>query len=461
MKKIFLILFLFVGLASSVNYLPESALRANASLSMDSTYPGDIEMWGGAINNWTGGDREKMANYDLIIKAIGTDLYAIHANGTVLSTGTTSNCGAVWNEGVDAIRSGSIGKMTVFVDAPVLVTTETMYLYSYMRVFGVGGGLPAIYVATDIPILKCNDTGGSGNNAEIFLQDLYLEYTGKNIYTSGHVELWAPNQCTVSRVATRTPNIIGNSSLNRGGIRLLSTANPGTVYSWLNRIIDCPCTGIEFENVSDSWVVRCDVYNGLHSDYAIRIGNNSNSLKFLYNHIIAQNDAGIAFTASNSNSILVGNYFEPIMAVTAGLQEYGIYFDSSGTYQYIDISNNVMAGLGGVALYLSNVRDSTVRGNRIYSCNRNYLNGLAFIYLREDTANKCRSNIVSDNILRDDWNEATSNLGIMEYNGAEDPNENLIHGNIVRGGAFDSPGISLVGTDSKNYDNVVLYTWDP
>lgn len=62
--------------------------------------------------------------------------------------------------------------------------------------------------------------------------------------------------------------------------------------------------------------------------------------------------------------------------------------------------------------------------------------------------------------MHDDYNEATSNLGIMEYNGTEDPNENLIHGNIVRGGAFDSPGISLVGTDSENYDNVVLYTWD-
>lgn len=51
MKKIFLILFLFVGLASSVNYLPETAMKANASFSMDSTSPGDIEMWGGSIHN--------------------------------------------------------------------------------------------------------------------------------------------------------------------------------------------------------------------------------------------------------------------------------------------------------------------------------------------------------------------------------------------------------------------------
>ncbi len=53
MKKILIVLFVLVGIASSVNYLPETALKANASLSMDETYPGNFEMWNGNINNAT------------------------------------------------------------------------------------------------------------------------------------------------------------------------------------------------------------------------------------------------------------------------------------------------------------------------------------------------------------------------------------------------------------------------
>lgn len=443
------LLLVSVGIGSAVNKLPATE------------FAGNVDMNGNAVSNWIGGDREKIANYDMIFKSIGSNLYAIHANGTILATGTISDSGPVWNSAVDQLRSGSIGKMTVFIDAPVLATTVPHYCYSYMRVFGVGGGLPTIYTASDIPIFKCNDTGGSGNNAEILLQDLYLEYTGTASYTSGHVELWTPNQCTLIRITTRTPNIISGGADNRGGIRLLSTASPTTVYSWLNRIYDCPVTGIEFENVSDSWVVNCDIYNGQHGNYSIRIGNDSNNLKILNNHIIAQNESGIAFLADNSNTIIRGNVFEPIMAVTAGLQEHGIYFDSGGSYRNIHILNNVMIGLGGVPLYLVNVHDSFISGNLLTTCNRNYDDGLAYIFLKADTEHKCRSNIITGNIMRDDWNEATSNLGILEYNGIYDPNENLIHGNIVRGGAFDSPGITIIGADSKTYDNIVLYSWGP
>jgi hypothetical protein len=443
------LLLVSAGIGSAVNRLPATE------------FVGGVDMNGNDISNWIGGDRERIVNYDMILKSIGTDLYAIHANGTILATGTTSDSGPVWNSGVDAIRSGSIGKMTVFIDAQALTTTVPHYCYSYMRVFGVGGGLPAIYTASDIPIFKCNDTGGSGNNVEILLQDLYLEYTGTAAYTAGHVELWTPNQCTLIRITTRTPNIISGGADNRGGIRLLSTASPNTVYSWLNRIYDCPTTSIEFENVSDSWVVDCDIYNGQHGNYSIRIGNNSHSLKILNNHIIAQNESGIAFLADNFNTIIRGNVFEPVMAVSKGLTEHGIFFDPGGEYNHIDISDNLMVGLGGVPLYLSNVRNSIISNNRLFTCNRNFDDGLAYIFLKADTEHKCRSNVVSGNIIRDDWNEATSNLGILEYNGIYDPNENLIHGNIVRGGAIDSPGITIIGADSETYDNIVLYSWDP
>lgn len=448
---------LLAVIGSAQNYMPEFTMEPGGNLTFSG---GNLYLAGGDIDSWVGNNREELANYDLIIKSIGTDLYGIHANGTILSTGTTSNCGAVWNEAVDAMRSGSVGKMTVFVDAATLTTTETMYLYSYMRVLGTGGGLPAVYVASDIPIFKCNDTGGSGNNPEILLQDLYLEYTGTDLYTSGHVELWSPNQCTVIRVTTRTPNIIGGGNTNRGGIRLLSTATPGTVYSWLNRVIDCPCTGIEFENVSDSWIIRNDIYNGLHGNYSVRIGNNSNSLKIMDNHIIAQNDSGIAFLASNENTIISGNYFEPIMAVSAGLTEHGIYFDSAGTYRFIDISNNVMRGLGGVGIYAQNVRDSVISENKLENLNRNYNNDTGYIMLSAVTENKCWSNVVQGNIMRDDWNEASTNYGIMEVDGTYDPNYNRIVDNIIRGGAFDSPGVVVVGANTIT-NNTISYVWDP
>jgi hypothetical protein len=48
-----IIIILMIGIGSAQNYMPEFTMEPDAGIEMDSTTPGDIEMWGGEINNAT------------------------------------------------------------------------------------------------------------------------------------------------------------------------------------------------------------------------------------------------------------------------------------------------------------------------------------------------------------------------------------------------------------------------
>lgn len=53
LKIIIMALLLLAGIGSAVNYMPEFMMEPGAGIEMDSTTPGDIEMWGGNVNNAT------------------------------------------------------------------------------------------------------------------------------------------------------------------------------------------------------------------------------------------------------------------------------------------------------------------------------------------------------------------------------------------------------------------------
>lgn len=450
MKKILIVLFLLVGIASSVNYLPETALRANASLSMDANFPGNFEMFTGNINNATYVNSTYISitpiQFNAIIYYDGSNAIARYGNGTIISSG--SDNATVIQASHDAIYATGGGK--ILVNDYFTNINTTINQNGTIAFIGEGDNTNILtgFEGTADPIINITRTDPRGK---------FIPLENLRIRTIG-----ASNDGVASSTAT-------DMSISKCQFRTDGSNGSMINVTWFSNSLIEDCVFYQEDEDQTGTAIKiwgsgstyCAinskiVHNSIsHFDKAISITTDSKDyvagMDISHNKVLGWNNYGVYINGSGScnvaDNMIDGNVL------------YGIYFDNCNLLHITD-NDILMSGSGAQGVFgnLTNGGGSGIwiESNTVY----NYDGGLlwAIVFTSKNTSNVASNTFVMGN-------EVSNYAGGIRYYHSDSGtyhlgqviSDNIIHDCSYCGLYLDGTNISTVTGNCMYNSGAVQY----
>lgn len=472
--KLVLILFMglfLVGIAGADS--GQITFRPGAGISMDATTPGDVEMWGGNVNNATFGNFPGGYTAKVYIKDSG--VYAQWANGTIIYSGSAAT------QSREAIQAATYAHHGTTLICDMLTTDDDVPIYLNWtnssepvqhRILGLGPATGITTVTGSTPVLYAYDgdsnprTGTNTTGNGIVIQNLklvisgsrdgiYLDSLGTYFQSSDISNLYI--ECVGATTSGSMIHLYNSTGLVPiHDCYMVGSYDPRTnndnqkngIYIDATDPINYFITG---EKIYGNHIVYCR--NGIYglgvnaSKYAYLCGTN------IINNFILGCDAGIRLKYADS-PIIVGNVIDNVNTSVLCYDVHApqITANQCGNSFSVGTAMNERGSIS-IAEYQLPVTESGViiSNNRMQSYgSASSVSGYAQILIYGlGTTSHWDKHIISGNEIR-----VVNDAGIRFVSGGTYINHSTINGNVISDTTGTSTSIQLTSA-AIGYTNVI------